>query len=255
MIGILIIARLGSTRLERKHLIEAEGKYFIEWMIERFQYIFNKELIEGKAKIIITTSKEPENKEFEKIASKLKCEVFYGDNDNIPLRQLECAEFYKLDAIISIDGDDILCSASSSLEIYNSLNENVNADYIKTVGLPLGMNVIGYPTSFLRDSIQHSSSKKLETGWGRIFENKSGLSLTKGMYDKDNNLRFTLDYEDDANFFKETIKHFNKSIISAKDEEVINFVISNKIYSINSHLNEEYWSNFNRLKKEESDNN
>jgi spore coat polysaccharide biosynthesis protein SpsF len=255
MIGILIIARLGSTRLGRKHLIEVEGKFFIEWLIKRFQYQFNEEIVKGEARIIITTSVEAENKEFEQIASKLGCDVFYGDNDNIPLRQLECAEYFKLNSIISIDGDDILCSANSAFEIYNALNINFDEDYIKTVGLPLGMNVIGYPTKFLKESIQGYSGKKLETGWGRIFENKKCVTLSKGEYDKDEDLRFTLDYQDDANFFKEIISHFKNSIVSATDKEVIEFVISNKVYSINSHLNQEYWSNFNKSKLGESDNN
>lgn len=36
MVGVFITARLGSTRLNEKHLIEVNGKPFIEWLVKRF---------------------------------------------------------------------------------------------------------------------------------------------------------------------------------------------------------------------------
>ena len=63
MIGIQIIARLGSTRLKRKHLIKALDKTFLEWLILRIQNEFINEITLKEIKIFISTSDEIENKE------------------------------------------------------------------------------------------------------------------------------------------------------------------------------------------------
>src|SRR4051812_37434090 len=108
MTGILFIARLGSTRLSQKHLIEVEGKTFIEWLVERLHFEFSKEISAGTARLIICTSVAEENKKFEQLFAGTATTVFYGDDNNIPHRQMQCADAFGLDNIISIDGDDIL---------------------------------------------------------------------------------------------------------------------------------------------------
>ena len=107
MIGILITARLGSTRLSQKHLIEVNDKTFIEWLVERFKTEFRKELSAGQMKIIIATSTKAENTKFNELFKSNVVEVFHGSDQNIPLRHLECANINQLEYILSVDGDDI----------------------------------------------------------------------------------------------------------------------------------------------------
>src|SRR6478672_326472 len=104
MTGILFIARLGSTRLSQKHLIKAQGKTFIEWLVDRFREEFKEEIEQEKVRMIIATSDEPENRLFETIFPSDQVEVFYGAIDNIPLRQSQCADICGFDNIISVDG-------------------------------------------------------------------------------------------------------------------------------------------------------
>ena len=118
MIGILFIARLGSTRLEQKNLIEANGTTFMECLVNRFQHTFQKEIENGVIKLIIATSDEPENRRFDALfAYNSDVSVYYGNKANIPLRQLECALDNNLSHIISIDGDDTLCSTEAAVQI------------------------------------------------------------------------------------------------------------------------------------------
>ena len=69
MTGIFFIARLGSKRLEKKHLYNVNGKTLIEWLILRFLHEFNNEISRDKIKLFITTTESPENKIFQKNTS------------------------------------------------------------------------------------------------------------------------------------------------------------------------------------------
>ncbi|MCX6181192.1 MAG: hypothetical protein NT150_04610 [Bacteroidetes bacterium] len=251
MTGIFITARLGSTRLSNKHLIAADGITFIEWLLKRFIAEFENEISTDEVRLFITTSHKIENRKFEDLASPLKVEVFYGDDENIPLRHLQCAEQHKIDSIISIDGDDILCSTAAAREIYEMFKRDDSLKMIKTKGLPFGMNVMGYTTIFLRKSLLENTNLKLETGWGRIFNESAVTTICLNNFEDNYDLRLTLDYQDDAIFFSKVINHLGEKTCTVTDKELIFIIIENKFQLINNHLNKEYWENFNKQKNNE----
>lgn len=251
MTGILFIARLGSTRLPEKHLLMASGRFFIEWMVDRFATEFAREIQSGNVKLVIATSVLPENKKFEKVLKYLPLSIFYGDDQNIPKRQLQCAEALNLDNVISIDGDDILCSTSAARKVLDALE--TGDDFVKTSGLPLGMNCMGYNTAFLKEAVGTANADKLETGWGRIFEGHqvTDLNCFTGPVA---NIRMTLDYAQDADFFKSVISFFGEEIANITDSKLIDSIIENKYHEMNASLHEEYWANFNKARDAESTN-
>jgi spore coat polysaccharide biosynthesis protein SpsF (cytidylyltransferase family) len=251
MDGIVFIARLGSTRLPQKHLVSVLGKTFIEWLVERFAERFKDDIQENTLKLILLTSDEPVNREFENVFRFAPVEIFYGSVNNIPLRLLQCAKAMDLDNIVSIDGDDILCSPEAAREVLLSLRDTKERKWFKTVGKPLGMNVAGYKRSVLLSSEAKIGHGKLETGWGRVFESEQCIDIKMGDYELKNDFRFTLDYEQDARFFKAVIEGLGEEIVHASDEEIINFVLANDLTRINREINDEYWSNFTKQIKEE----
>jgi spore coat polysaccharide biosynthesis protein SpsF (cytidylyltransferase family) len=250
MVGIFITARLGSTRLSQKHLIEVEGKSMIKWLVERFDFGFKKEILEQKIKIFITTSDKEENRLFETVFENSNVKIFYGSNSNIPLRHLQCAKAHNIDYILSVDGDDILCSIEASKIVLEELINNGNL--VKTIGLPLGMNVMGYTTTFLESSLSANTQETLETGWGKIFDQQFTKELEIENNFNCDNIRMTLDYNEDAIFFSNVIKGISEGIISIADKELISKIINYKWYQINESLNDKYWENFNNQKKSEN---
>ena len=107
--GILILARCGSTRLSKKHLQPVNGEPVFCYLVRRIRQFFRAEIEAEKLRIIVATGDEPENRAFEGVVGDV-AQVFYGSTRNIPLRELQAAEVLNLDYIISVDGDDILCS-------------------------------------------------------------------------------------------------------------------------------------------------
>lgn len=244
MTGIFISARLGSKRLPNKHLINVKGEPFILWLVNRIHNKFADQIERGELRVFITTSTNHDNRKFEDIVEGTCAEVFYGSDDNIPLRHLECAEANNVEHIISIDGDDVLSSMEAADLVHTKLLQG--AKYVQTEGLPLGMNISGYSTIFLRKCMKNRENKVLETGWGSIFDSSKKVVLNLETSADYENIRVTLDYEEDAEFFRKVINSID--ILSVTDNLLIEQIIQNKLYLVNSHLAEKYWRNFNDSK-------
>ena len=143
MTGILVLIRLGSKRLHDKHLINTSKGKFLEILLFRIKREFALEIDNRLIKVVIATSDEIHNKEL----NEFETDVFFGAINNIPLRQLQCAETFGFQKIISVDGDDILCAPEAMRDIYNALNSEKK--FVCTENYPLGINVMGYTTEFL----------------------------------------------------------------------------------------------------------
>lgn len=248
--GIFITARLGSTRLSRKHLLTAAGRPLMSYLLGRILIEFEREISENSVCAVIATSDEPENRDFERVIDGGVL-VFYGSANNIPLRHLQAAKSLGLDLIVAVDGDDILCSVKGMRTIHDELVRG--AEYVKTSGLPFGMNSLGYSTCFLEKSLSGHNTKTLETGWGRIFDETKLKEIGIPFPFQDNSLRFTLDYNEDFEFFRSVIENLGKDIETASDEEIVKRVIKAKLFKINERVSTEYWKNFYRNMEKEKD--
>ena len=239
--GIFITARLGSTRLKKKHLLPINGQPAIHYLFTRIAVEFKKELNDATAKIVIVTSDEKENREFEFVKD-YGVEVFYGSKENIPLRHLQAAVALALDNIVSVDGDDILCSVDGMRQVYGALRQG--RSYVKTNNLPFGMNSFGYSREFLAKSLRGNLEMTLETGWGRIFDNDQLHTINLPFEFQSDLLRFTLDYNEDFAFFKAVIEDIGDNIYQAKDKEIVQTVMEKELFKANEAISKEYWNNF-----------
>ena len=99
-IGIIIQARLGSTRLPRKILKQFYGgKTLLETVISNLQRV------EG-AKVIVATSINPNNDELESFLKERGITVFRGSEDDVLSRFIGAAEENKVDGIVRICSDN-----------------------------------------------------------------------------------------------------------------------------------------------------
>jgi spore coat polysaccharide biosynthesis protein SpsF (cytidylyltransferase family) len=221
----------------------------IKWLVDRYSIGFQNEIKDQKIKIFLTTSKNQENNLFDTIFENSNIEIFYGADSNIPLRHLECAKANNIDYILSVDGDDILCSIDASKIALKKLVETGNL--VKTIGLPLGMNVMAYSTTFLEKSLENNSIEKLETGWGKIFDEKDIIIIEIENNFNCESIRMTLDYKEDVLFFNNVITGIGNEINSISDKDLVKNIINNNWSKANENLNDTYWENFNEQKKAE----
>ncbi|MEI8088780.1 MAG: hypothetical protein WCG63_04210 [Opitutaceae bacterium] len=241
--GIFIVARLGSQRLQAKHLQPAASVPVLLHLIRRLRHTFSAQLADGRARIVIATSDEPANRTFEEVVG-TEASVFYGSIHNIPLRQLQAAEAVGCSEIVSVDGDDILCSPTGVLAVAEKLAGG--ASYAQTSGLPFGINSFGYTRRFLTEAMAGHQQGTLETGWGRIFQGKAPATISYAHMPQDERLRFTLDYPADLEFFRALLEALGPQAPAATDEEIVRLVLDRQFYLHNGALAEEYWANFRR---------
>jgi len=249
MIGILVTARLGSSRLARKHLLPAGGRPIITYLLRRIVREFKPEIDGGEAKLIIATSDESENRAFEVFG---EASVFYGSSNNIPRRHHPAAVAHNLPGIVSVDGEDILCSRQAMRVVYEGLRRGEKC--IRTSGLPLGLNAWGYSRRFLEESLaEQRGDDALETGWGRIFapEEIREIAVACGAFCE--SLRFTLDYEEDYRFFSALIDAFGDDIIGMDDEGIVRYAQAHELYRLTDPIARVYWENFHNARKREEE--
>ncbi|CAM1360271.1 cytidylyltransferase domain-containing protein [Tenacibaculum xiamenense] len=100
-LGIVIQARLASTRLPNKIVLPIDGEVcFLEILLDRIKEHFNK------IPIILATSTNKENDLLEKYANKFGVEFFRGEEQNVLKRFVDCSEEYDLKTIIRVCSDN-----------------------------------------------------------------------------------------------------------------------------------------------------
>jgi len=247
-IGILATARLGSTRLRRKHLLKVEGRTLLDWLLRRIKAVFAAELAAGAARIIIATTPEPENLELRQFEDQ-GIVVFAGSKDNIPLRHLEAARALGLSGIVSVDGDDVLCASEAMRAVYDGLAGG--AVGVRTEGLPVGMNAWGYAAAFLAESLEGHHEARLETGWGRVFDFNRFATIPLAAAGASDAVRLTLDYQEDFDLFRAVIEGLGDTVVKASAEDIVRYILKNDLTRLNDNRVEEYWANFERVREAE----
>jgi spore coat polysaccharide biosynthesis protein SpsF (cytidylyltransferase family) len=166
---------------------------------------------------------------------------------------LQCANHFGFTHIIPIDGDDIYVSELALNTIMNQISLN---NVAKTTNMPLGLNLMSYAVSELRNVMINNETLKYTTGWDRIFTNVIDLTVdiknNELIHDEHMKLlRFTLDYQDDLDFFASIINNSDVDFISISTIELLQFVLKQKKYLINFNIKDIYWNNFNKEKQNE----
>jgi glutamate-1-semialdehyde 2,1-aminomutase len=232
---------MGSTRLRDKHLQSVAGYPALAHLLNRIHREFQVDLENGFASIWIATGNRARNEAFENLVSSTPYRVFYGDDENVPLRHLQAGKQLGFDALLSIDGDDIFCAPEAMRAVFDALSRGVGL--AKTSGLPLGMNAWGYSTNTLEASVGKVIAGTLETGWGRIF-NDIGAQIIHFECAGAAQVRATLDYPEDLIFFDQcavAIPDWAK----LPTLRFVNAIIEHGLDRVNAFLSEEYWSSFN----------
>lgn len=101
-VGIILQARMGSTRLPGKVLRELAGRPMIEWSIDALTSVI------GVEEVILATSDRPEDGVLSTVAEKKGIRFFRGSELDVLDRFYRCAQAFSLDVIVRATGDNPL---------------------------------------------------------------------------------------------------------------------------------------------------
>jgi spore coat polysaccharide biosynthesis protein SpsF len=242
--AVFIPVRIGSTRLPKKSLLQIKGKKVVEHLIERVKLSKTPDLI------VLCTTKNPEDKILVEIAKRNKIEYFRGSEKDVLKRYLDAAIKYNVDFIVNVDGDDILCDPEFIDKAIRHF-KSTDADFIKYEGLPLGASPCGIKVDALRKVCELKAKTDTETGWGRYFTDtrlfKVECLRVKNRKLRHPEIRMTLDYPEDYEFFKLIFDRLYKKNRMFTLREVLDLLEKEPdIANINKHLQGKYWEHFEK---------
>ena len=132
-IGIIIEARMGSTRFPGKVMKKINGKPMLYYLLKRLSKL------EDNIKIIVATSLKSENKIISDFSKNMGVYCYRGSENNVLLRVLSAAEKFKLKNIISITADCPIICIDILRDIIRKYKKS-KVDYISTKNFIGGMD-------------------------------------------------------------------------------------------------------------------
>jgi spore coat polysaccharide biosynthesis protein SpsF len=231
-VGYLITARLKSTRLPEKLLRQVEDKPIFVHMLDRLKSATRVD------EIVICTSTHPQDEHLVKLAASEGVSCFRGDEEDVLNRLYEASRTYNFDYILNITADCPFVDPVYADKIVDAYKEN-NADLIRSFGLPHGAFSYGIKPAALAKAIEIKNDNHTEV-WGRYFTDTDlfdvyDLPITNKLHTQPE-LRMTLDYPEDLEFFKAVFAALYKPGEVFSLDEILNYLTNHpEVVKINAH--------------------
>ncbi len=204
--AIFITIRKDSSRLPNKAVRDIYGSKVMEMVVKRAKLAKNFEHV-----IVCTTTRETDN-EIEEIAMASGAEVFRGSLDDKLERWDGAAKKYHIDYVVTFDGDDLFCDPKL-LDMGAEQIAQRNLDFIEApLGLICGAFTYAFTAKALSKVCEIKDTDDTEMMW--TYFKDTGLFRTGVLEGVDpiyfsNEIRCTLDYPEDYEFFLRVFEHFD----------------------------------------------
>lgn len=243
-IGIFLRARMGSSRLPGKHMLQIMGKPVIQHLVERVK--FNTNI----SQIVLCITENQEDDILEDIAKENDLYVHRGKSGAVLQQFVDAAKALDITKIVSVDCDNLLFD-------YTLLDKTAQvlmfiepeADYIRWRGYPVGA---GNPKGMSLKGLETVSANHKE-GIEHIFaymEQEPGLTRANINMDTPllarakpyiNDIRLTLDYKEDLELFRLLFEKIHRLDGLMSFESVMNYIHMNQwVLNINKHMMNAY---------------
>ncbi|NCN21889.1 MAG: hypothetical protein COU30_03795 [Candidatus Magasanikbacteria bacterium CG10_big_fil_rev_8_21_14_0_10_38_6] len=242
-IAIFYTARVGSTRLPNKMILDLQGKTVFEHGLLRI-LVNNKNI-----PVILCTTFLSEDDVLVKMANTMKgVQSYRGAVTDVLERYLGAARQFGIDFFVVVDGDDLFIEPLYIQKIFDCFFET-NADYISIEGLPYGT----YGSGVKVDALEHVCRIKDDVnteGWGRYFF-KTNLFHLQQIHALEEHrfpeYRLTLDYPEDLELVRVLYTHLYKEENCFFLDQLFTFLKKYpKISKLNWNRKKEYEQRFNK---------
>lgn len=209
-IGLVIQARMGSSRLPGKVLMNLCGKPILLHIIERLKDL------KGEYKRIIITSVEEKDNDIEDFCKENNILCFRGCEDDVLDRYYQVAKLFKLQHIVRLTGDNPLVDVNNlqlliEEHLKNDAEYSSNKSEVNS-GLPIGVGCEIFKFSALEKSwIEGKEKDHREHVDEYILENPDKFKVlvvraVDNRLSTCKDLRLTIDTTEDFEFVENVIK-------------------------------------------------
>lgn len=201
----IVQARMGSTRLPGKTLIEIESRPLLEHVINRIRR--SKTIDE----IIIATTTKLEDNAIVHLAEKLQIKVFRGSSMNVLDRFYQAANKFDGKVIVRVTADDPFKDPKVIDEIVNYFFSHPELDYVSNSiepTYPIGIDVEVFLYQALKTAWKYAKcSRDREHVTTYIWGNPELFNVCNYKYREQlSNLRWTIDTMEDLQMAREIYK-------------------------------------------------
>ncbi|EIJ66897.1 cytidylyltransferase [Candidatus Nitrosopumilus salaria BD31] len=233
----IVTVRNSSSRLPNKAIMKVKGDLTaIDIVIKRAK--------KTGFPVIIATSTAKEDDIFEDVAKRNNVSIFRGSLLNKIKRWFDCFNEFKINNALLVDGDDL----SYNYEIGTRAISELKEKSVDLITHPKNIVTGFFTYAVSKEGINklYSKANLEETNTDVItrFIEKSNLSsdiITLEDFEKNEKVRFTLDYQEDLEFFR---KLYEENDILTSGKEILEYLESHKeIIEINFHRQKEFLEN------------
>ena len=164
-IGFVIPARLKSTRLKKKILMNLGDQSALEWVIDRAKSSYSID------EVVVSTTSLPTDAEISKICIKKGVRYFQGDPDDVLLRLRDTALYFDFDYIVNITPDNTLFSIYLIDLIVSSIKDDSTFDFLNFKDAMLGTGIYALKREALQTICEFKDVIDTEI-WGPLFHEK-----------------------------------------------------------------------------------
>jgi spore coat polysaccharide biosynthesis protein SpsF len=221
-IGIIIQARMGSSRLPGKVMMDIMGKPMLKHTIERLKRIKTPNTI------IIATTYSKKDDIIAKLALEEKINCFRGDEEDVLMRYYQAAKEYKIDTVVRITADCPLIDPGLVDEVIDFYLKNQPLNYASNTikrTYPRGFDIEIFSFSALEKAFKNATKPyQREHVTPFIYENERCLNYKS---DKDySKYRVTVDTAEDFKLIDRIFDFFGNNEFSY--QKVIDLLNKNK---------------------------
>lgn len=242
--AIFITIRNGSTRLPNKAFLDFGGITAIEYLIKRLGQ--SKET----NKIVLCTTPKKKDDSLVEIAVKNKIEFFRGSEEDKLVRWQGAAKKFKIDYFCTADGDDIYAEPFLIDLCFKQFDSN-NPDFVESKKVITGAFTYGIKVSALNKVCEIKDSDQTEMMW--VYFTDTGLfkceeleNIPEKFIRQD--IRMTLDYQEDYDFFNSILIKSGKKISYLSLDEIVDIINNNPEIKDINFFRQQQWAD-NQKKK------
>ena len=237
----LITARLKSTRLKQKLLLNLEGRSVLGHVIERAKRV------DGIDEVVVCTSTVAQDRPILDICQEHGCYYLNGSPEDVLNRLLSAATFFDCDYLLLITADNPLFSFEYAQRLVDEIKRDSDVDYLHIDGLPIGMD----PYIIRRNAFELINAMKNDDEtefWPEYIKDQSIFKHRSIKVDAEHSrdYRVTLDYHQDLELFKAIYKECYEGTPIATSR-VIKYLDANpSVIALNSSI-ERSWLSQDRV--------
>jgi spore coat polysaccharide biosynthesis protein SpsF len=235
MIIAIIQARMGSSRLPNKSLMDIDGKTALEFMIDRVR---KSDLIDD---IVIATTINQKDDVIANLCINNQINCYRGSENDVLDRYYQSAKKYEATIVVRLTSDCPLIDPDLIDETIN-IFINKKVDYASNAVPP---DKKKYPDG---SDVEVFSFDALQRSWVETTDLKDREHVTFYMWDKRDNFntimldnehdwgryRITVDYIEDLELVRKIVKKLNDNNLDGSTKEIIEIIESEKLFMINS---------------------